>query len=407
MRSVKHAAMICFLAALFLCSAGCGGENTTNTVTSNPPESTVSENDAAPQTSERTTSSQAETEETTGTEEAAAETGTEPASEPASVLVFDHPDMEPDLPLTPADSNAEESASVAPEAAVAFQGNLEFQAYVYGADPSYHICQWPGRVCKTREQLTDLITQLEQAAPSCARMLETCDHDFFNQKAILFAAKESSGVYGGDVHAAVREENAITIYADRIVGYGLPGPTRYDELYFLAVDTRLVSGDDSVTACYKERDWTAAALGDGKRVGEGDLVLSINIHPYGPNGSEVCKAILDPERLGSGIFRSQQELDDWLQAINTDTIVNIPAEEILLTEKIENMRIDFDTTGLVVYVSEGVSHYLGAAADGQTIRLGYRRSGGGCMPDMSLYITLLEVNLEDLNGVQRVESKVV
>ena len=286
-------------------------------------------------------------------------------------------------------------------------GNLEFQAYVNSADTAYNTADWPGRVCKSREQLEDLVDQLAEASPNCARMLDICDDSFFTQKAILFAAKNSSGVYGGSAYAAVREAGAVTIFVDRIRAYGLPGPYACDELYFLAVDTRLVSVHDTVRALYKERDWAAAALGGGARVTKAGTVSRVNIRMLTDKDYDGYHIIVDHDKMGAKIFLSKTELDAWLSAIDTRAVINLPDEGQMLAEKLRSLHINFKTTGLAVCFTSGVSDYLGAAVDGGTVRLGLRHGGGGCIPDSGVYIVIQPISLDELGDASRVECSIV
>lgn len=401
MLSIKRKALVCCLAAMVLLAAGCGGRSADETDKAGGPVSSVHTSSALQASGEPSaqTARPDEAELPDPSAQAAGEAEQESAAEQEEVYIFDRPEAAPE---------GRPAAETRPEPVPAsYIGELEFQAYAFGADPAYGIRSRPGRVCKTREELARLVEELEEAAPGCSRMLEICDPAFFEEKAILFAPKDSSGLYGGSAYDARREETGVTVFVDSVRAYGLPGPTRYDELYFLAVDARLVSSGDPVTACYKERDWAAQALGEGQRAAEPGQVFQVNIRPLQEGNYQACHAVSDPEQLGSGIFRSRQELDDWLSAVNAGTVVNLPGEGMLLNQKIESLHMDFDTAALVVYFSYGVSDYLGAAVDGETVRLGYRQGGGGCIPDSGLYVLLQPVALQTLGEASRIEYSLV
>ncbi|MCI8360345.1 MAG: hypothetical protein HFE86_03300 [Clostridiales bacterium] len=312
-----------------------------------------------------------------------------------------------DLPPEPNISEKREG-TVEDATPVTHLGELAFEAHIYSAEAAYAIRNWPGQVCKSRKQLEDLIGNLAEAAPGCVRMLEVCDDAFFAEKALLFAAKEESGLHGGSVHAAVREEGTVTVCADGARAYGeIPfGPC--DELYFLAVDARQVSVHDKVTAVYKERDWAAYALGnEGVRVAAAGTVGRVNIRTLKEWDYDSYHTIVNHDRLGTKIFRSQTELDAWLEAVDTRAVVDLPDEGQLLAEKIRSLHINFETAGLVLCFASGTPKYLGAAVDGDTVRLGCRRGGGGCIPDENAYIVLQPVSLEELGGASRVECRIV
>lgn len=400
-------------AVLCLTAAGCGNSQPAETDAANLPASSrpaeTSGESSAPVLSSRPASGASSSSQPDSSAPAAA---SDTSSEIPAVFVFDDPGLFPDAD-TPTDVIAA-AASPSPgptqdPAPVTFTGDLTYTEHTYYADKTLEQTTVPGRVCKSRAQLEALVEELAPYDEDCAEILSICDDAFFVHKALVFASAPRFGTYGDSLYNARRTTEGIQLYADAIRSYGLPGWDTYDILYFLEVDSGLVSVHDTTEVIHQTRDWAAVALPDGQRVEEDGLLVPVYFMTDDnyDGGAYITVKEFEDKGLRGVILRSEEELDAWLAAVTPCFATDWQLTENTLAQQIAGLQVDFATSALVVWFEEGVDEYLGASISGSFVTLGMLAGSGGCTPDYNYYLALQPIRLDELGDAVGVVSSVV
>lgn len=400
---------ICLAAALCLTAAGCGSSQPADTDEAALPASSQSDKISGGAVSSVLPNSSAASVPPSSRPESS-----EPAdtSETPKVSVYSDPNPSPGVYAYTTESTPAVSAPPGPTedpAPVTFTGGLSYTEHTYSADKTLEQTSVPGRVCKSRAQLEALVEELAPYDEDCVEILNICDDAFFSHKALVFASAPRFGTYGDSLYNARRTSEGIQLYADAIRSYGLPGWDTYDILYFLEVDSGLVSVHDSADVIHQTRDWAAVALPDGQRVEEEGLLVPVYFMTDDnyDGGAYITVKEFEDKGLRGVILRSEEELDAWLAAVTPCFATDWQLTENTLAQQIAGLQVDFKTSALVVWFEEGVDEYLGASVSGSFVTLGMLAGSGGCTPDYNYYLALQPIRLDELGDAVGVVSSVV
>ena len=190
----------------------------------------------------------------------------------------------------------------------------------------------------------------------------------------------------------------------------MPGWDTYDILYFLEVDSSLVSVHDSADVIHQTRDWAAVALPDGQRVEEEGLLVPLYFmmdDNYDGGAYVTVEEEFESKGLRTAILRSQEELEAWSAAVTPCFATDWQLTDNTLAQQIADLEIDFETSALVVRFEQGISRYLGAAVSGSSVTLGMLAGSGGCTPDYNYYLALQPIRLDELGDAVDVICSVV